>query len=444
MKKNQFDLEHLKKIADRTLNYAKKIGATASEVEISYGTGKNVSIRLGNLETLEINRDKGFSVTLYNGQRKGSSSSSDLSDQSIEDTVDAAFNIARYTAPDPLFGLADKELMATDMQDLDLYNPWDISIDHLIDLAKVCEASALDVSQKITNSEGASVSSSEGIFIYANSHGFEGGYPTSRHSIGCSVIAEEKSMMQRDYWYSSARHVEDLESPESIGTLAGTRTLSRLGAQKIKTCHAPVIFEAPIAAGLISSLISAISGGNLYRQSSFLLNSLGEKVASDHLTIEEDPFLLRGDASSMFDDEGVATHKRLLIDQGIVNGYLLSSYSARKLGMQSTGNAGGAHNLIVKTSNKNLQDLMKTMHQGLLVTELLGHGLNMVTGDYSRGAAGYWIENGMIAYPVEEITIAGNMKDMLKQIVAIGNDVYRNGSKLTGSILLETMSIASS
>ena len=251
-------------------------------------------------------------------------------------------------------------------------------------------------------------------------------------------------MMQRDYWYSSARHVEDLESPESIGTLAGTRTLSRLGAQKIKTCHAPVIFEAPIAAGLISSLISAISGGNLYRQSSFLLNSLGEKVASDHLTIEEDPFLLRGDASSMFDDEGVATHKRLLIDQGVVNGYLLSSYSARKLGMESTGNAGGAHNLIVKTSNKNLKDLMKTMHQGLLVTELLGHGLNMVTGDYSRGAAGYWIENGLISYPVEEITIAGNMKDMLKQIVAIGNDVYRNGSKLTGSILLETMSIASS
>jgi PmbA protein len=444
MTKNQFDLEHLKKIADRTLNYAKKIGATASEVEISYGTGKNVSIRLGNLEILEINRDKGFSVTLYNGQRKGSSSSSDLSDQSIEDTVDAAFNIARYTAPDPLFGLADKELMATDMQDLDLYNPWDISIDHLIDLAKDCEASALDVSQKITNSEGASASSSEGIFIYANSHGFEGGYPTSRHSIGCSVIAEEKSMMQRDYWYSSARHVEDLESPESIGTLAGTRTLSRLGAQKIKTCHAPVIFEAPIAAGLISSLISAISGGNLYRQSSFLLNSLGEKVASDHLTIEEDPFLLRGDASSMFDDEGVATHKRLLIDQGVVNGYLLSSYSARKLGMKSSGNAGGAHNLIVKTSNKNLQDLMKTMHQGLLVTELLGHGLNMVTGDYSRGAAGYWIENGVIVYPVEEITIAGNMKDMLKHIVAIGNDVYRNGSKLTGSVLLETMSIASS
>ena len=444
MKKNQFDLEHLKKIADHTLNYAKKIGATASEVEVSYGTGKNVSIRLDNLETLEINRDKGFSVTLYNGQRKGSSSSSDLSDQSIEDTVDAAFNIARYTASDPLFGLADKELMATNMQDLDLYNPWDISIDHLIDLANVCEASALDVSQKITNSEGASVSSSEGIFIYANSYGFLGGYPTSRHSIGCSVIAEEKSMMQRDYWYSSARHVEDLESPESIGTLAGTRTLSRLGAQKIKTCHTPVIFEAPIATGLISSLISAISGGNLYRQSSFLLNSLGEKVASDHLTIEEDPFLSRGDASSMFDDEGVATHKRLLIDQGVVNGYLLSSYSARKLGMESTGNAGGAHNLIVKTSNKNLQDLMKTMHQGLLVTELLGHGLNMVTGDYSRGAAGYWIENGAIAYPVEEITIAGNMKDMLKHIVAIGNDVYRNGSKLTGSILLETMSIASS
>jgi len=337
----------------------------------------------------------------------------------------------------------------------------------MIDLAKTCEVSALNVSKKITNSEGASISSSEGVFIYANSHGFMGGYPTSRHSIGCSVIAEEKSMMQRDYWYSSARHVEDLESVDSVGKLAGTRTLSRLGAKKIHTCHAPVIFEAPIAIGLISSLISAISGGNLYRQSSFLLDSLGEKIASDQLTIEEDPFLLRGDASSMFDDEGVATHPRLLVNQGTINGYLLSSYSARKLGrllvnqgtingyllssysarklgMQSTGNAGGAHNLIVKTGNQDLNDLIKTMHKGLLVTELLGHGLNMVTGDYSRGAAGFWIEDGGIAYPVEEITIAGNMKDMLKQIVAIGNDVYRNGSKHTGSILLETMSIASS
>ena len=444
MKKNQFDLEHLKKIADHTLCYAKKIGATSSEVEVSYGTGKNISVRLGSLETLEINRDKGFSVTLYNGHRKGSSSSSDLSMQSIEDTVDAAFNIARYTAEDPLFGLADKNLMATDMKDLDLHNAWDISIDHMIDLAKTCEAAALDVSRKINNSEGASISSSEGIFIYANSHGFMGGYPTSRHSIGCSVIAEEASMMQRDYWYSSARHVEDLESVESIGKMAGTRTLSRLGAKKIDTCHAPVIFEAPIATGLISSLVSAISGGNLYRQSSFLLNSLGQKIASDELTIEENPFLLRGDASSVFDDEGVATHSRLLVDQGIINGYLLSSFSAKKLGMQSTGNAGGAHNLIVKTGSKNLSELIKTMHKGLLVTELLGHGLNMVTGDYSRGAAGYWVEDGIIAYPVEEITIAGNMKDMLKQIVAIGNDVYRNGSKHTGSILLEAMSIASS
>ncbi len=444
MEKNQFDLEQLKKIADHALNYAKKIGATASEVEVSYGTGKNISVRLGNLETLEINRDKGFSVSLYNGQRKGSSSSSDLSIQSIEDAVEAAFNIARYTAPDPLFGLADKNLMATNMQDLDLHSVWDVSIDCMIDLAKTCEAKALNVSKKITNSEGANISSSEGIFIYANSHGFIGGYPTSRHSIGCSVIAEEKLMMQRDYWYSSARHAEDLESVEYVGKLAGTRALARLGAKKIHTCHAPVIFEAPIASGLISSLISAISGGNLYRQSSFLLNSLGEKVASSQLTIKEDPFLLRGEASAMFDDEGVATHERLLVDQGTINGYLLSSYSAKKLGMQSSGNAGGAHNLIVKHGNQNLKDLIKTIHKGLLVTELLGHGLNMVTGDYSRGAAGYWIEEGEITYPVEEITIAGNMKEILKKIVAIGNDVYKNGSKRTGSILVEAMSIASS
>lgn len=444
MKKNQFDLGQLKKIADDALQYAKKIGATASEVEVSYGTGKNISVRLGHLETLEINRDKGFSITLYNGQAKGSSSSSDLSSRSIQDTVDAAFNIARYTAPDPFFGLADKNLMATNMKDLDLYNAWDISTEDMIDLAKTCEAAGLAVSKKITNSEGASISSSEGIFIYANSNGFIGGYPTSRHSIGCSVIAEEKSLMQRDYWYSSARHVEDLESAESVGKRAGRRTLSRLGAKKIHTCQAPVIFEAPIATGLISSLISAISGGNLYRQSSFLLDSLGKKVASDQLTIEEDPFLLRGDASSMFDDEGVATQSRLLVDKGVINGYLLSSYSARKLSMQTTGNAGGAHNLIIKNGKQNLDDLIRSMHKGLLVTELLGHGLNMVTGDYSRGAAGYWVEEGEITYPVEEITIAGNMKEMLKNIVAIGNDVYRNGSRHTGSILLEAMSIASS
>jgi PmbA protein len=329
------------------------------------------------------------------------------------------------------------------MPDLDLYHPWNISVDDAIEIAKRCEAAAMDVDRKrITNSEGAGVSNSEGVFAYANSHGFVGGYPSSRHSISCSVIAEQNDVMQRDYWYSNARDMRDMESAEYVGKLAGERTVRRLGAKSISTCQVPVLFEAPLASGLISSLIGAISGGSLYRKSSFLLDSLGKQVASPLLNIEELPHLKKGIASSSFDSEGVATNARKLLENGVLQGYVLGSYSARKLGMQTTGNAGGSHNLIVQSTGENFAELLKKMGTGLLVTEVLGHGLNMVTGDYSRGAAGFWVEKGVIAYPVEEITIAGNMAEMLKQIVAVGSDVIPQSSKQTGSILIEKMTVA--
>ncbi len=437
------DLDTLKQISQDVLTLAKTAGASSAETEVSFGTGQNVSVRLGEVENIEYNRDKGVSVTVYFGQQKGHASSSDLSQSALKDTVEAACNIAKYTAKDPFCGLADATLMATDMPDLGLYHPWNISVDDAAALAKTCEAAALNVDTKrITNSEGAGVSNSESVFAYANSHGFVGCYKSSRHSISCSVIAEHKGAMQRDYWYSSARDVRDMESAEYIGNLAGQRTVSRLGAKPIKTGQYPVLFEAPLASGLISSLIGAISGSNLYRKSSFLLDSLGKQVASPLLNIEELPHLKKGVASSCFDSEGVATKARKLVGNGVLNGYVLSSYSARKLGMQSTGNAGGSHNLIVASTGENFEQLLKKMGTGLLVTEVLGHGLNMVTGDYSRGAAGYWVHNGVIAHPVEEITIAGNMQDMLQQIVAIGTDAIKHSSKHTGSILIENMMVA--
>ena len=437
------ELDVLKQISQDVLNLAKVAGASSAETEVSFGTGQNVSVRLGEVENIEYNRDKGFSVTVYFGQQKGHASSSDLSSQALKDTVEAACNIAKYTAKDTFCGLADANLMATDMPDLDLYHPWNISVDEAAALAKQCEAAALNVDKKrITNSEGAGVSNSESVFAYANSHGFVGGSRSSRHSISCSVIAEAGNAMQRDYWYSSARDMRDMESAEYVGKLAGERTVKRLGAKAIKTGQYPVLFEAPLAAGLISSLVGAISGGNLYRKSSFLLDSLGKTVASPLLTIEELPHVKKGVASSSFDSEGVATHARKLVENGVLQGYVLGSYSARKLGMQTTGNAGGSHNLIVQPTGENFEQLLQKMGTGLLVTEVLGHGLNMVTGDYSRGAAGYWIKNGVIAHPVEEITIAGNMANMLKQIVAIGTDFIPHSSKQTGSILIENMTVA--
>ena len=442
-----YSLEQLQEMSARVLRLAKAAGASAAETDISLGIGQNVSVRMGETETIEYNRDKGASVTVYFGQRRGHASTSDLSDQALADTVAAACNIARYTAQDPFCGLADAELMATEFPDLDLYHAWDISVEEAIELAKRCEAAARAVDTRISNSEGASVSNSESLSVYANSHGFCAGYSTSRHGISASVIAEQGDSMQRDYWYTTARAPADLETPEHVGRLAGQRTVRRLGCRKLKTAQVPVLFEAPLAGGLISSLISAVSGGNLYRKSSFLLDSLGKPVIASIVDIEEQPHLPKGLASSAFDAEGVATRPRMLVEQGVLQGYLLSSYSARKLGMTSTGNAGGNHNLLVRHAGgagqqQSFEQLLQTMGTGLLVTELLGHGLNMVTGDYSRGAAGFWVENGVIAYPVEEITIAGNMKDMLMQIVALGSDVLVQSSRQVGSVLIERMTVA--
>ena len=437
------DLDSLKQITQDVLKLAKTAGASSAETETSFGTGQNVSVRLGETENIEYNRDKGVSVTVYFGQQKGSASTSDLTPQALKDTVDAACNIAKYTAKDAFCGLADAALMATDIPDLDLNHPWLISVDEAIEMAKRCEAAALAVDKKrITNSEGAGISCSDGVFAYANSHGFVGGYASTRHSMSCSVIAEESDAMQRDYWYTSARDFADMETAEYVGKLAGERTIRRLGAKSIQTGNYPVLFEAPLASGLISSLVGAISGGSLYRKSSFLLDSLGKPIASPLLNIQELPHLKKGNASSPFDGEGVATKSRKLVENGVLQGYVLSSYSARKLGMQTTGNAGGSHNLIVQSTGQNFAEMLKLMGTGLLVTEVLGHGLNMVTGDYSRGAAGFWVENGVIAYPVEEITIAGNMADILKNIVAIGSDVNKQSSKQTGSILIERMMVA--
>ncbi len=438
-----YSLEQLQEMSEGVLRLAKVAGATAAEAEISLGFGQNVSVRMGETETIEYNRDKGMSVTVYFGQQKGHASTSDLSPQALQDTVAAACNIARYTAQDEFCGLADPTLMAKDIPDLDLYHPWQINVEQALEIAKECEAAARGVDSRITNSEGASVSTYEGMFAYANSHGFAGGYPSSRHGISCSVIAEDgDNNMQRDYWYTSTRSADDLDSAQFVGRLAGERAVRRLGCRRVKTAQVPVMFEAALAPGLISSLVSAISGGNLYRKSSFLLDSLGKQVMSPIVTITEQPHLPRGLASAPFDNEGVATQPRTLVQDGVLQGYMLSSYSARKLGMTSTGNAGGNHNLIVSHGDLDFNGLLKTMNTGLLVTELLGHGLNMVSGDYSRGAAGFWVENGVIAYPVEEITIAGNMATMFKQIIAIGNDVLVQGSKQVGSILIERMTVA--
>lgn len=443
-KQASMQAEQLQQIAQDIIRLTQTAGASSAETEVSFGMGQSVSVRQGETENIEYNRDKGCSVTVYFGQQKGYASTSDLSPQALRDTVEAACNIAKYTAQDPFCGLADADLMATSFPDLSLHHPWQVDVDAALALAKRCESAALAVDHRISNSEGASVYTQSGAFAYANSHGFIGGYASSRHSISCSVIAEADGLMQRDYWYSSARDALDLASPEQVGQIAGERTARRLGARPIKTGQYPVLFEAPLASGLIGTLMSAISGGNLYRKSSFLLDSLGQTIASPLLQIEDHPFLLKGAASSAFDSEGVACQTRTLVENGVLQGYLLGSYSARKLGLKTTGNAGGAHNILVRSTGQSFEQLLQTLGTGLLVTELLGHGLNMVTGDYSRGASGYWVENGVIVHPVEEITIASNMKDMLKSIVAIGNDVIPNSSKLTGSILIERMTVASS
>ncbi len=432
----------LRDLADRVLDLARSAGATAAEVEASEGFGQSVNVRKGEVETIEFNKDKGVGVTAYLGQRRGHASTSDFSADALKRTVDKALAIARFTAEDDCAGLADADLLAQKVPQLDLHHPWDLPVDAAIELARTCEAAALAVDSRITNSEGAGVSVQESQFVYANSLGFMGGYPGSRHSLSCAVIAEDASGMQRDYWYTTAREAGDLDSPESVGRRAGQRTVRRLNARKLATRQCPVLFEAPLAAGLIASFVSAVSGGHLYRKSSFLLDSLGQQVFPSFMQIEERPFIVKGLSSAPFDSEGVATRDRDVVKDGVLQGYFLSTYSARKLGMKSTGNAGGNHNLIVPSTGESFAELLQKMSTGLLATELLGHGLNMVTGDYSRGVAGFWVENGVLAYPVEEITVAGNLKDMFMAIQAIGTDIDVRGSRRVGSILIERMTVA--
>jgi PmbA protein len=432
----------LQGLAAQVLDLARAGGASAAETEASEGSGLSLGVRHGELETIEHNRDKGIAVTVYLGQRRGHASTSDFSPDALARTVEKALTIARFTAEDDCAGLADADLLARETPDLDLFHPWNIGVEDAVELARACEGAALVVDPRITNSEGASLSSQVSHFIYANSLGFSGGYPGSRQSLSCAVIAEEDGAMQRDYWYTTARAAADMDTPESVGRRAGERTVRRLNGRKLATRQCPVLFEAPIATGLIASFVSAVSGGHLYRKSSFLLDSLGTKVFPDFFQLRERPFLPRGLSSAPFDSEGVATRERDVVKDGVLRGYFLGSYSARKLGMKSTGNAGGNHNLIVPPTGEDFTALLKKMDTGLLVTELLGHGLNMVTGDYSRGAAGFWVENGEIAYPVEEITVAGNLKSMFQGIVALGTDLETRGSRQVGSILIDHMTVA--
>jgi PmbA protein len=430
-------------LAETCLAIAKQKGASAADVEVSTSEGLNVTVRLGEVETIEHNHDKGLGVTVYLGQRRGNASTTDLSRAAIECAVDAALAIARYTAEDDCAGLPDPARHAhAPFASADVFHPWPLTTEDAIAIGCEIEAAGMAVDKRIDNSEGASVSMSQSDFIYANSNGFVGGYPTTRHSASCTLIATSKAGMQRDHWYSVARAKDDLEAATAIGRRAGERTVARLNARRVPTGDYPVLFESPIASGLIGAFVNAVSGSALYRKASFLMDSVGKPVFSSLIDIVEDPFLHRGLASGPFDAEGVATARRDLVRSGVLQGYFLASYSARKLGLHSTGNAGGNHNLIVKSTGEDFPALLKKMNRGLLVTELLGQGVNGVTGDYSRGAAGFWIEGGQIAYPVEEITIAGNMRDMLKGIVAVGADAVKQGSKITGSILVDHMAVA--
>lgn len=432
----------LQQLAEDVLKHARLKGATACEVDVSEGFGQSVTVRCEEVETIEFNRDKGMGVTVYVGQRKGYASTSDFSLPALRQTVEAAVDIARFTAEDDCAGLADAALMAKDFPELDLYHPWALSVEEAIALASRCEAAAFDASPLVSNSEGASISTQQAHFVSANSLGFMGGYPTSRHYISCSVIAGEQDAMQRDDWYTTHRNATCLDDAAAVGRMAAERAVKRLGGRKIKTGEFPVVFEAPLAAGLLGSLVHAASGGALYRKSSFLLDQLGKQIMPGFINIVERPHLPCGLGSSAFDNDGLATRDRDVVVGGVLQGYFLSTYTARKLGMQSTANAGGSHNLIIEPGSCDLDGLLAQMGRGLLVTELLGHGINYVTGDYSRGAAGFWVENGKIVHPVEEITIAGNVKAMFAGILAVGRDVLVRGTKQTGSILIDRMTIA--
>ena len=433
-------------LVDLSLAHAKKLGATDAGAEASEGCGLSVSVRKGTLETVERNRDKSLGVTVYIGNRRGNASTSDFSRAAIERTVQAAYDIARFTAEDPAAGLPEAQDIAQHHPDLDLFHPWDLSSEAAAKLALRCEAAALKTDRRITNSEGAAVSAQQSHFFSAHTRGFRGGYASSRHSFSVAPIAGKGDDMQRDAWYSSMRSPDELASPEAVGRYAAERALSRLKARKITTRECPVLFESTLAAGLLGHFVQAVSGGSLYRKSSFLLDSMGKMVFPRHIDVLEDPFVMRGKGSSPFDEEGVITRARQVVKGGRVQGYFLSSYSARKLGMATTGNAGGSHNLVLTSRQTQAHDDLKAMLQklgtGLFVTELMGQGVNYVTGDYSRGASGFWVEKGEIAYPVQEITIAGNLPKMFKGLEAVGADTYNYGAKTIGSVLINRMKVA--
>ncbi|MEY5099996.1 MAG: metalloprotease PmbA [Pseudomonadota bacterium] len=452
----QFSRGQFEELTDLALSHARTLGASDAGVEVSEGAGLSVSVRKGELENVERNRDKSLGITVYLGTRRGNASTSDFSAAAIRRTVQAAYDIARFTAEDPVAGLPDEQDIADDYPDLDLFHPWAISAEEALQIALRCEAAALATSRKITNSEGAGVSAQQSHFFTEHMRGgerarpgiFRGGYASSRHSFSVAPIAGRGANMQRDYWFSSMRAPEELASPEAVGRYAAERALARLKPRKIATTECPVLFEAPLAAGLLGGFVQAVSGGSLYRKTSFLLDSLGSQVFPGHVDILEDPHVRGGKGSAPFDDEGVRTSARQVVEAGVVRGYFLSTYSARKLGMRTTGNAGGSHNLYLTSrltqAGDDLDAMLRRLDTGLFVTELMGQGVNYVTGDYSRGASGFWVENGRIAFPVQEITIAGNLKDMLRGIVAVGADQYGYGGKNVGSVLVDRMKVAGS
>lgn len=439
---NYEEINRLKNVVQQLLDEAKQQGASAAEAAFSVDNGLSVSARLGEVETVEYHCDQGIGVTVYFGQKKGSASTNDISADSLKETVKAACSIARYASEDAYAGLPDPERLATEFPDLDLNHPWVLDASQAIDLAIECENAARAYDPAISNSEGASVNTHQGTRVFGNSLGFLQGYQSSRHSLSCSVLAGSGDSMQRDYWYSVARNASALESARQVGEKAARRTVARLDARSLSTRQCPVLFAPEMASGLIGAMIGAISGGSLYRKSSFLLDTLDTQILPDFVRIHEQPFLKGALGSASYDAEGVATQARDIVTAGILRSYILSTYSARKLGMQTTGNAGGVHNLTVEAGDRDFAGMLKLLDTGLLVTELMGQGVNRVTGDYSRGASGFWVENGVIQYPVQEITIAGNLRAMLRNIVAIGNDVDLRGNIRVGSILLEQMAIA--
>jgi PmbA protein len=439
---DQFDTSGLRDIVEYMLQEATRLGATAAEAGLSIESGLQVTVRMGDVETIEHNRDKGLGITVFMGQRKGSASTTDFSRSAVSETVQAACDIARYTEADPYAGLPEPERLAKEIPDLDLDHPWDLSPEYAIEQATECESVARKHDTRITNSEGAYVTSHRGLRVYGNSLGFLQDYATTRHSNGCAVIASSGDRMERDYWYSVSRLADNLEDVSLVGEKAAQRAISRLDARHLTTQKLPVIFQAEVARGLLGHLVRAISGGALYRKASFLLDKLGSQIFSDHVCIDERPHIKQAIGSAPFDNEGVATQPHAIVTDGKLGSYVLDSYAARRLDMQSTGNAGGVHNLFINNSDKDLSALLKDMQKGLLITEVMGQGVNIVTGDYSRGAAGFWVENGEIQYPVEEFTIASNLAEMFRQLVAVGNDIDTRSSLCTGSWLIEQMTIA--